>query len=86
MKKLLERLISTMPMTALEGLQIYDCKPLQKCPDLSDWKLLSYCQIWDCTKMFLTRDEIAKLEAMIPWLKIDFCSYQSHQRGAKRWL
>ena len=68
----LEGLISTMPMTALEQLQIDDCPKLQEVPDLSHCKLLSYCKIRRCEKISLTRDEITKLEAMIPGLQIDF--------------
>ena len=68
----LEGLISTMPMTALERLEIFDCPELQEVPDLSDCKLLSYCEIWWCEKISVTRDETTKLEAMIPGLKICF--------------
>jgi Leucine-rich repeat (LRR) protein len=71
----LERLISTMPMTALERLEIYNCPELQEVPDLSHCKLLSYCEIWWCEKISLTRDEITKLEAMVPGLKIHFRPY-----------
>ena len=68
----LEGLISTMPMTALERLEIFHCPELQEVPDLSHCKLLSYCNIWCCEKISLTRDEITKLEAMIPGLQIVF--------------
>ena len=44
----LEGLISTMPMTALEGLGIYGCPELQEVPDLSHCTLLSYCKILGC--------------------------------------
>ena len=44
----LEGLISTMPMTALERLQIDCCPKLQEVPDLSHCKLLIYCQISGC--------------------------------------
>ena len=65
-------MISTMPMTAWERLQIASCFELQEVPDLSDCKLLSYCEIWYCEKISLTGDEITKLEAMIPGLQIVF--------------
>ena len=42
----LEGLISTMPMTALERLEIVDCPELQEVLDFSHCKLLSYCEIW----------------------------------------
>ena len=71
----LEGLISTMPMTALKRLQIHGCPKLQEVPDLNHCKLLSYCEIWWCEKLSLTRDEITKLEAMIPGLKIHLCPY-----------
>ena len=70
----LERLISTMPMTALEKLQILDCPELQEVPALSQCRLLRHCMIWRCGKISLTRDEIKKLEAMCPGLKVCFGS------------
>ena len=68
----LERLISTMPMTALEQLTIEDCHELQEVPDLSQCRRLRYCSIRRCGKIPLTTDEIMKLEAMCPGLIIDF--------------
>ena len=68
----LERLMSTMPMTALERLEIWSCPELQVVPDLSQCRLLRHCNILDCEKISLTTDEITKLEAMCPGLKVDF--------------
>ena len=67
----LERLISTMPMTALEWLEIHSCNELQEVPDLSQCRLLRHCSIWECEKMSLTTDEITKLKAMCG-LNVDF--------------
>ena len=58
----LERLISTMPMTELEWLEIDGCPELQEVPDLSQCTLLRHCGIWCCGKTSLTTDEITKLE------------------------
>jgi hypothetical protein len=68
----LERLISTMPMTALERLNIHHCPELQEVPDLSQCRLLRYCRIWCCGKMSLTKYDIRKLEAMCPGLEVLF--------------
>ena len=68
----LERLISTMPMTALERLKIDSCFELQEVPDLSQCRLLKHCWIWFCMKLSLTTDEITKLEAMCPGLEVHF--------------
>jgi len=65
----LDRLISTMPMIALEWLDLDSCPELQEVPDLSQCRLLRYCWIWDCGKISWTTDEITKLEAMCPGLK-----------------
>ena len=70
----LERLISTMPMTALERLRIARCDELQEVPDLSQCQLLCHCRIQSCGKISLTMDDIMKLEAMCPGLKIVFGS------------
>ena len=51
----LERLITTMPMTALESLEIVNCPELQEVPDFSHCKLLRYCQISGCEKISLMR-------------------------------
>jgi Leucine-rich repeat (LRR) protein len=69
----LERLISTMPMTALEWLELDSCPELQEVPDLSQCRLLTRCGIWGCEKISLTTDKITKLEAMCPGLKVVFC-------------
>ena len=66
----LERLMSTMPMTALERLKIDYCPELQEVPDLSQCRLLRYCRIWWCAKISLTTDEITNLEATCPGLKV----------------
>jgi Leucine-rich repeat (LRR) protein len=68
----LERLISTIPMTALEWLEIIGCNELQEVPDLSQCRLLRHCEIHCCEKISLTSDEITKLEAMCPGLKVVF--------------
>ena len=68
----LERLMSTMPMTALERLKIWGCLELQVVLDLSQCRLLRDCRILDCKKISLTTDEITNLEAMCPGLKVDF--------------
>ena len=67
----LERLISTMPMAALECLVMIHCPELQEVPDLSHCKLLGLYKIHGCEKISLTSDEIMKLEALCPGLKID---------------
>ena len=68
----LERLISTTPTTALERLNIWGCPELQELPDLSQCRLLRHCVIRFCKKISLTTDEIMKLEAMCPGLKVVF--------------
>ena len=68
----LERLISTMPMTALEWLEINNCAELQEVPDLSHCRLLRHYEIYNRGKISLTSDEITKLEAMCPGLKVVF--------------
>jgi Leucine-rich repeat (LRR) protein len=68
----LERLISTMPMTALEWLEINDCAELQELPDLRQCRLLRHYEIYKCGKISLTSDEITKLEAMCLGLKVVF--------------
>jgi Leucine-rich repeat (LRR) protein len=47
----LERLISTMPMTAMERFGIYECPKLQEVPDLRQCRLLTYGEIWNCGKI-----------------------------------
>ena len=68
----LERLISTLPMTMLEWLEIHSCDELQEVPDLSQCRLLRHCSIRLCRKISLTSDEITKLEALCPRLKVAF--------------
>jgi len=68
----LERLISTMPMFALQWLHVVNCPELQELPDLSQCRLLRQCWIWCCRKISLTTDEITKIEAMCPGLKVDY--------------
>ena len=66
----LERLISTMPMTALERLDIQDCPELQEMPDLSQCRLLRHYIIWCCGRICFTTDEITKLKATRPGLTL----------------
>jgi hypothetical protein len=69
----LERLINTMPMTALEWLDLDYCPELQEVPDLSQCRLLTYCKFRGCKKISLTTDKITKLKAMCPGLRVVFC-------------
>lgn len=65
----LERLVSTMLMTALQRLEIRACKRLKVLPDLTQSKLLQQLDL-SGSGITLNAREIAQLEAQCPGIQI----------------
>jgi Leucine-rich repeat (LRR) protein len=69
--KELTSLTSSVPLTALKRLEIYECRSLRALPDVNHLVSLSTLELSGSSKLKLTAHEKEKLETMCPGLKLN---------------